>query len=174
MVIGDLDWAALANEIGSTNSAEERGGHDYAQRALEIIIGESNIRSAVSVIIDWKPGSGLARSVLRYIHSTIALEAAYHEYKFGERENAASAVGLIKDICHPQSLNWVEEFLLDDDIAIWGIGVLDQLIWSHVVIPEEPSVARLLAMAESHHDENVRRATTFIRDYLEKRRPVPQ
>lgn len=163
-----LDWEALARDICSTNQYEERGGSEYAQQALGLIIGEQNTYNAVRLIITWQPGSGLARSVLRYIHSVRAMEIAYQEYKTGNKEYAASAVGLIKDICHPRALDWVYEFLRDDEVAIWGIGIIDQLIWSNTIKWDDPRVASLLEVAKSHHDENVRRQAEFIQEYVSK------
>ncbi|MGI8856033.1 MAG: hypothetical protein ACR2JW_09795 [Thermomicrobiales bacterium] len=161
-----MDWAMLQDEIGAEDG---HGGSDIAQRALEAIIGDENIRTAVVVVLDWQPGSEVARSVLRSIHSLTATEMAYQEYRTGNPDRAISALGLIAHISHLRALDWVEEFLSDDAAAVWGVNVLDQLIWSGAITLNDPQVAKLLALMESHHDERVREKASYIREYMDDR-----
>lgn len=162
-----IDWTKLAVDVGSVSETSERGGTDYAQRALEIIIGEVNINSGVEHILDGKPGTELAMNVLRQINSLKALELAYEEYKTSSGQRAATAVWLIKHIDNARSVEWIEEFLSDDNVAGWGVGVLDQLLWQHSIEPEE--VEHLIILAENHSIENVRDQAAFIRQYLKDR-----
>jgi hypothetical protein len=168
----EIDWTALAVEVGSLDPANptiERGGGHYPLRALERIIGPENIARAVQHILSFAPGSELAMDVLRHIRSQEALDLAYREYRGSSGERAAQAVWLIKNICHPRALAWVEEFLRDDNVAVWGIGVLDQLLWTEAVDSEDEAVPRLIALAEAHHIENVREQVAFIKEYLSGR-----
>lgn len=162
-----IDWTGLAREVGSLQETDERGGTFFAELALESILGEENIRNAVNHILEFRPGSELAMNVLRHITSLKAIEMAYLAYKTSEGERAAQAVWLIKHIAHPQSQAWIREFLLDDNVAVWGIGLLDQLLWSWRIEPE--TVEDLLVMAENHQIENVREQAAFIRGYLKGR-----
>jgi hypothetical protein len=162
-----IDWTKLAVEVGSISESGERGGTYFAERALEEIMGEENLINGVRHVLDGKPGAELVMNVLRHISSLKALEAAYEQYKVSSGERAARAVWLIKHICHPRSTAWIEEFLLDDNVAGWGVGVLDQLLWSHSVEPED--VEHLIALAEQHEIESVREQAAFIRDYLRNR-----
>jgi hypothetical protein len=171
MVSGELsrmiDWTKLPIDIGSISESGERGGTHFAQRALEEIIGEQNIRNGVDHVLEGRPGAELAMNVLRQISSLKALEMAYEEYKTSSGQRAASAVWLIKHICHPRSKEWIDGFLLDGNVAGWGVGVLDQLLWTHSVEPED--VEHLIALAERHEIENVREQAAFIRRYLRAR-----
>jgi hypothetical protein len=162
-----IDWVKLAREVGSLRDDGESGGTRYAQLALERILGEANIRHAVDLILDAVPGAELTMNVLQHIMSWQATEMAHEAYKTASGARASMAVWLIKHIAHPQALPWVQAFLLDDAVAGWGIGLLDQLLWTYRVEPE--AVEDLLVQAERHHIENVREQTAFIRSYLKER-----
>lgn len=177
----EIDWVALAAEVGSIAPTRERWndeggmgihesmGTDMAQKGLERIIGTENIRKAVDLFLDLEPGGAFAGGVLRYIHSSQALDMAYAEYKRGDPDRAPMAVLLIKNLCHPRAIEWVSDFLEDDTVAGWGIGVLDQLLWTHTVEWEHPLVQPLMTRAEAHHNENVREQAAFIREYITDR-----
>ena len=160
-----IDWTKLALELGSIGENYERGGTAYAELALERILGEEAIHAAVSFILDGEPGSELAVSVLRHIVSLKAIEISYQIYKNSTGERAANAVSLIKRIAHPRSTAWIKEFLADEHVALWGIGLLDQLAWSGRVQPE--AIESLLALAEQHHHEHVREQAIAIRTTIE-------
>ncbi len=162
-----IDWLKLARDVGSLRDDGESGGTRFAQVALESILGEANIRNAVDLILASPPGNELAMNVLQHIMSWQATEMAYEAYKTSTGARAEQAVWLIKHIAHPQAQAWIEEFLLDDQVAGWGVGVLDQLLWTGRVEPE--AVENLLVLAEQHHIANVREQAAFIRSYLEKR-----
>lgn len=159
-----IDWIELAHEVRSLDEGAERGGTLFAELALEHILGEANIRSAVELVLEPRPGFELAMNVLRHIMSWQAAQMVYDAYKTSTGDRAAMAVWLIKHIAHPKSQAWIREFLLDDNVAGWGIGVLDQLLWTRRVEPE--AVEDLLALAERHHIENVRDQAAFIREYI--------
>ncbi|MEO5953832.1 MAG: hypothetical protein ABIQ44_15325 [Chloroflexia bacterium] len=162
-----IDWTKLAIDVGSITELGERGGSGYAQHALEEIIGEQNIINGVEHVLEGRLGAELVMSVLSYSHSLKALELAYKEYKTSSGQRAATAVWLIKQICHTRSIEWIEEFLSDDNVAGWGVGVLDQLLWKHSIQPEE--VEHLIVLAEHHAIKQIREQATFIRQYLKDR-----
>jgi hypothetical protein len=53
-------------------------------------------------------------------------------------EDRRMAVELVQVVADHRALSWVAEFLDDEDshIQVWGVGVLDQLLWSHLIEPE--------------------------------------
>lgn len=162
-----IDWAKLAVEIGSIGENYERGGTVYAELALEQLLGKEAIHSTVNFILDGKHGSELAISVLQHIVSLEAVDFLYHIYKNSEGEKAAYAVSLIKRIAHPRSKEWVKEFLADENVALWGIGLLDQLVWSGRV--QSRDVEDLLVLAEQHHNAHVREQAASIRTTIQVR-----
>ncbi len=164
-----IDWTALAVEVGSIHPTGEQGSDLFTQRALAQIIGAENIANAVELILGFQPGSELAMNVLRYISSQEAAELAYQAYRHSSGEPAGRAVWLIKHIAYPHSLLWIEGFLRDDNVAGWGIGVLDQLFWTHRIDPEDAVVMALLDLAAQHQNENVREQAAFITTYLHER-----
>ncbi len=67
---------------------------------------------------------------LRILESEYATDYAYQVYKnSSNKEDCRLAVLVIKDIAHPKSINWIEEFLNDENVSDFGLGVLDQLLW---------------------------------------------
>ncbi len=52
----------------------------------------------------------------------------------------------------------------DAGIQLWGIGLVDQLLISDLVEPEEAEI--FLKKAENHTNPQVRKTADFIREYL--------
>jgi hypothetical protein len=79
------------------------------------------------------------------------------------------AVELVRVVADSRALPWVAEFLDDEDTVIqaWGVGVLDQLLWSRLIEPEEAE--DLLRIAERHQNGAVRDRAEFIRSFLDAR-----
>src|SRR5687768_441184 len=114
------DWKELANQIGTLRDDGESGGDEFARIAFEQILGKKWIESTVDHIVSFKRGSELAMNSLRYIRSKQAALYAYDIYKSTSGDRASQAVWLIKHIAHPISLEWVEEFLNDENVMGWG------------------------------------------------------
>lgn len=160
-----VDWVQLARDVGSIDSDNtEHGGTSYAIAALEQLV---EIEATVPFIIDGGPGTELAMNVLRYLQSERAARLAYDIYRAETGVRAAHAVWLVKQIAHPCSLPWIADLLRDDNAALWGVGVLDQLLWCRRVEPAD--VEALIVQAEQHANENVREQAAFIRGYLAAR-----
>jgi hypothetical protein len=164
-----VDWAALALELGTDFPGGSETGTDVARLALETILGEQNIARAVELRLTFGSGYNVAESVLRHIRSERATDLAYAAYKGSTGERAVQAVALIWEIGHPKALDWIEEFLADDNVARTGIGVLDALLFRHAIDEVDDRVDRLLTVAEHHEIEYVREQAAFIRSYLNAR-----
>ena len=166
-----IDWQALASQLGTLREGGESSGSQKACEALEILLGEDNLRRAVDYYISGKPGSELARSVLWHIRPFSAIRYCYDIFKSNlPIEVRRSAVELLRVVADKRAVDWIDEFLNDEDadIQAWGAGVLDQLLWSELVEPED--VEYLLAKAETHSNIGVRDTAEFIRDFLKTRR----
>lgn len=163
-----VDWTQLARDVGSLHDDGESGSHLLAMAALERIIGEDNIASAVEHVIGLLPGGELAMNVLREVRSERAVRLAYDIYQASSGDRASTAVWLIKHVAHPCAVPWIAEFLADPNVAVWGVGVLDQLLFCGQVEPED--VEHLLVLAEHNANDNVRENAAFIRELLQRRR----
>ena len=166
-----IDWRALAQQVGALRENGESGGSRFACEALEILLGEDNLRRAVDYYISGKSGSELARSVLWQIHPFSAMQYCRDIYKSDlPIEHRRLAVELLRVVADKRAVDWIDEFLEDEDVDIqnWGVGVLDQLLWSDLVEPE--AVEPLLAKAEIHTNAKVRETAEFIRGFLKDRR----
>lgn len=165
-----IDWSALANQLGLLTPTGETSGRDKAMRALEILIGEPAIRASVNHYIANAPGSELARSVLWLLRPWSAMAYCHDIWRSSASiEARRSAVELLRVVADHRALGWVEHFLADEDYAIqaWGVGVLDQLLWSNLVSLQEAEP--LLVCAENHTTPAVRERAEFIRGYLRTR-----
>lgn len=163
------NWESIGKEVGSIAEGSERGGTDYAQKALEKILGEEWIRQAVETAISSKPGAELAMNCLRHISSELAAEYAYSIYKSdASLENRRMAVWLLKHLSVKISYGWVEEFLRDQTVIGWGLGVLDQLLWKKVIHykAEKEQVDFLLNLAMENSGGVLKEQVEFIRGYL--------
>lgn len=163
------DWTQLARQLGSLrDNGSENGGDSFAQQAFDNILGDEWIESTVEHIISFKSGRELAMNCLSYLRSTKAANYAYHIYKISNGERADQAVWLIKHLANPISFNWIEEFLNDQNVIHWGIGVLDQLLWTEQ-IPYDDKAKSLLELADKNSNGQLKEQTDLIRHSIGKR-----
>lgn len=168
-----IDWEGLAEQLGLLTETGEQGSSEAAKGALELIIGEAALRASVDHYLAERPGSELARHVLARIKPGSAMTYCYELFRGADRlEDRRAAVELLRAVADRRALPWVAEFLADDDTHIqsWGIGVLDQLLWSNLIEPDEAEA--LLQEAEDHSNEAVKERVHFIREYLLERAQV--
>jgi len=163
------DWTSLARKIGSLHEdGSEKGSDKFALKALDEILGDEWIESTVEHIVSFRRGRELAMNCLRNLHSTKATQYAYKVYKSSEGERADQAVWLIKHIANPISEEWIEEFLNDKNVIHWGLGVLDQLLWTEQIQYDDKTKS-LLELAEINSNGQLKEQTNFIRQYIEER-----
>ncbi len=155
-VTGSIDWQALAQRLNQLNHDRLSIDHDATKRAIELSLGEADLKSAVDYCIADKSGSEIARSVLQQLHSGQAMQRCYELFQEGDSETRRSAVELLRVIADRQALAWLSEFLNDVDPLIQYLGaeILDQLVWSGSVRYEECS--DLLAIIRQHPNTEVR------------------
>jgi hypothetical protein len=177
-----IDWAQLAEQAGivtrysAGSGTATNQGSEEARRALEWLIGQTNIRSGVEVWLAGRPGeqaaAAAAWSVLMYIRSKSATEFAFEAYRTarteGRGDDAALAVMLIKDICHPMALDWVDEFLEYEPVANVGVGLVDQALFWGVIYPDDERLDHWLTTAEAKSDPYLKEAVQRIRESMAK------
>lgn len=165
------NWYEVALAVGSIKEGDpnsESGSTRYAEEALEKILGDEWIKDTVEYAISFQPGANLAMNCLRHIHSEAACIYAYEVYSSSDGERANTAVWLIKHLANRISFQWVDEFLDDPNVAGWGLGVLDQLLWCEVIEYDE-QVEKLLQKASVNSDGGLDELVDFIRGYLKDR-----
>ena len=162
-------WKEIALKVGSLhNDGSESGGDGYGKAALEEILGEEWIQSTVDHIISFRAGGEVATDCLRLIDSQKATIYAYNIYKLSDGEKADRAVWLINQLAHPVSIQWVEEFLKDENVIRWGLGVLDQLLWRKQIQYDE-NIEVLFQLALLNSNGQLKNQVDFIRSYLQER-----
>jgi hypothetical protein len=94
----------------------------------------------------------------------------YEIYRSGtDVDTRCAAVELLRVVGDRRALSWVQEFLDDSELGIqhWGAGVLDQLLWSGLVEPDE--CVKLLESMGAHPNARVRAIAEWIHSFLRKR-----
>jgi hypothetical protein len=166
------DWGEIGRQIGSIREDGESGGDDYARAAFEAILRDEWITSTVDYSISFRPGREVAMNCLRLLRSEKAALYAYEIYKTSTGERASQAVWFIKQIAHPVSIFWIEEFLNDPNVIDWGLGVLDKLLWAEEM-PYNEKVQSLLDLAVFNSKGMLREHVDFIKKYVENRSDPP-
>ena len=165
----DIEWSKVS-ELVERNSSPLTMDRK-AKLAIEKFLGESWIKETVDYIIGLEPEWLLAVNSLRILESEYAADYAYSIYKKStDPDDARLAVGVIKDIAHPKSIEWIKEFIEDDMVADVGLGVLDQLLWCEK-IESSPKTEKLLDLATKKWSE-MSETVSFIRGYLENRKTI--
>jgi hypothetical protein len=162
-----MDWVSLGKQIGTLKESGESVSTQDAQRAIEILIGEENIRELVDYYIDGKPGYELGRLVLRQFHPWSAMEYCYEIYKSDENpQRRMFAIELLRSVADKRALKWVNEFLEDENpqIQVLGIGILDYLNLKSLIVIEE--VEEILSKALQHSNLGVRQIARTVRKNL--------
>ncbi|WP_411766065.1 hypothetical protein [Winogradskyella sp. A3E31] len=137
-----------------------------SQYAIEAFLGKLWIENTVDYIIQLKPEWNLAVNSLRILESEHATDYAYSIYNNSkDKDDCRLAVLIIKDIAHPKSLYWVEEFLNDENVADFGLGVLDQLLFREKIETSQLTKS-LLNIALEKWDGRLKENVEFIKGYL--------
>lgn len=161
-----IDWSALADQLGCNSGC----GSLCAKEALAEILGEEAVQEAVEHYISGKPGDELARFVLWQIHPWSGMQYCYRIYKTDPNpDRRTTAVELLRVLADRRALPWIQEFLDDPSpgVQLWGARVVDQLLWSELIDPEE--VRELLDLMRQHPHDGVRECYEFIQEYLIER-----
>ncbi len=147
-----MNWADFAQRMGSLqDKGIEHCNSLLAYAALEQLVGDEAIDTAVDQIMENAPGWLLAKYVLVRLVSRRATERAYAIYCEADDNRAYWAVNLIVETHHPRAFAWIPEFLADPrvSIAVLGMDLLDVLLSSPELVNEETlDVEPILAQAE--------------------------
>ncbi|MGZ0016942.1 hypothetical protein [Yeosuana sp. AK3] len=163
----DKDWSQISELIAKSNSKLTHDGK--SKFALELFLEKSWIKSTVDYIIQLKPEWNLALNCLRILESEYATDYAYQIYKNStDKNDCRIAVLVIKDIAHPKSIDWISEFLNDKNVADFGLGILDQLLWTEKIESNEMTES-LLNLATDKWNGELKEKVEFIREYLNKK-----
>lgn len=166
-----IDWEEVAGRIGGLDINDNEVGIGTAggRRALEILLGEQNIRDAVDYWNSQRPGCFTVEMVLSIIRSKVAMERCYEVYK-SERgsSNSCSAVFLLKSIADAEALPWVREFLEDSNLAVRlnGVGVLRRILDGPLGDRDSALAKGLLDKGQLDADPEVRERIRQVRAHL--------
>ncbi len=160
----EIDWKKLAEDLELLAENKDMASSKDAATAIELLIGKEKLSASVDYYVAERKGSELARAVLWLLHPWSAMKRCYEIYRSsGKPEHRASAIELLRVVADKRALKWVNEFLEDPNPTIqnWGIGIVDQLIFSGRIYSED--AAQLIEIAERHDNENVREVAKKIK-----------
>jgi len=168
-----IAWPALASALGTLGgdgvTRSERGGTNVAREAIGILLGSARLSDAVDFYVSGQPGFELARSVLWLLRPWPAMLRCRELFASAQHDVSVrrSAVELLRVVADARALPWVADFLRDPDagVQLWGIGVVDQLVFSRLVEPDD--CAAVLRMAQHHSNAAVRERAAEIAQQLE-------
>ena len=163
-----INWKSLAEQVGAISQSQNRstnvdnwseiGSSDLARVAIEILIGENNLRDAVDYYISGQPGCELVRHILWQLHSRTAMEYCYEIYRPTniDLDSRRMAIELLSVVGDRRALIWIDEFLEDKDEYFhnYGIDFLARLLCSELSYPE--NARNLLAKSMNHSNSYVR------------------
>lgn len=171
-----IDWAAVARDVDGLGPDDQERivGTEGGRRALELLLGEQNLRDSVDYWIAQEPGCFTAEMVLAIVRSRVAMERCYEIYKTRRSLHEVNgAIFLLAHIGDSDALPWVREFLDDEDEAIrWnGLMVLDRILWCGGPLGDiDIETSReLLKKAESDPNPRVQERLPNLRKMLAER-----
>ena len=166
-----IDWPGLANRLGAKGAVGpervEQGDAELARAALECIVGSEQVVRAVELYVSLQPGFELARSVLALLRPWSAMQRCYAIFvSVDDLEVRRAAVELLRVVADRRALAWIPEFLADPDpgIQIWGIGVLEQLVFSGLV--DAGKAKPIVELASEHENQSIRRIAAEVAERL--------
>ncbi len=163
----DIDWTALAAAVRATRADPREPESHGARLAVELLIGEAELRRAIDDYVAGDEASGLIRAVLALVRPPSAMTRCHEIHRSRADVRARRrAVDLLRAIADRRVLSWIEEFLKDPDESIRasGIWIVDELLREGLAWPEE--CEQLLRRAETHNDSEVRTRAVAIRERL--------
>jgi hypothetical protein len=165
-----IDWREVAASVGGFDlSGNERTvGTDGGRRAVEILLGEENLRDAVDHFVLQLPGAYTVEMFLKIISSEVAMKRCLEIYKTEPNPyRACSAVFLLGSMADYKALSWVGEFLSDSNEAVRlnGLRVLQNILYGPLDDEDIATARKLFDKAESDPDATVRERATSIRQH---------
>jgi HEAT repeat protein len=165
-----IDWRSIAAQVGALDpDGSERGcGTDTGRRALEILIGEDNLRAAIDYFISLQPGAFTVEMVLKIIRSEVAMNRCFEIYQSEPGTNrGCGAVFLLGCMADSKALPWVREFLADKNEAVRlnGLRVLQNILYGPLDDDELATAKQLFDIAASDLDLSVRERASDIRKH---------
>ena len=173
-----IDWKHIASQVdGLTPDGRERiVGTEGGRHAIEILLGENNLREAVDYWIDGQPGCFTAEMVLKVARPRVAMERCYEIFKSStSAERRSAAVFLLACFADVEALPWINDFLNDTEKVVrWNaLQVLRYILYGPVGNNSISLIRDLLNKADSDPDLETRRLASEVRQQLERQEHNP-
>jgi hypothetical protein len=168
-----IDWCQLGRDVRLKHGwdvDDESFGTEEARAALCELIGDDAMRAAVDYYVDALPAGELARCALMILRPAAAVERCLEIYR-GDPDPRRRVLALeaLRWTADSDVLPVLHELYRDPDPAVQraGVALLDQLLWTGSVFPDQGEL--FLRLAEEHANPYLPEAAAMIRDYLARR-----
>ncbi len=158
-----FNWEEIAESLKLFGEDGERASLNDAKKALEILLGEDNLRGAVDYYISYEPGCELARCVLMMLKPSSAIHRCYEIFTNSKSiEDKRNAVYLLKYISDRRVLPWIQEFIEypDEGVQNCCVEIIDQLLYINMIEPED--CMQFLDLINNHENDHVRKIAKSI------------
>ena len=174
-----LSWEEIARKVESESgghetivrvegtSVSESGGAGLAKKAILILLGNDPVIHAVDSYVARDLGSELARSVLRLLRPTVAMDRCYQIYKSSNdlwtRRWAAELLG---GLATSHAVDRMKELLIDKDehIQLVAASAVTSMILDEFVTEDE--ALDLVETLEKHPHKLVKQRAVESRKYF--------
>jgi hypothetical protein len=169
-----INWEAIATLVGDQNwdgNVKRGSGTESGRRALELLIGEENLREAVDYVISLEPGWDTAEMVIKIIRSRVAMRRCLEIYTTEPgTERACFSVFFLGSFADHAALPWIPGFLVDSDkiVRLNGLRVLQNILYEYDSLHDEQlgTAKQLLNKSLSDPDPTVRERAMEILAWL--------
>jgi hypothetical protein len=169
-----IDWSGLAARLREVDARPEFAStEEGARHAVELLIGEDRLRQAVDEFVADPFGStaDLIEGVLRAIWPPSMAAYCHAISRSGaDVRDRQAAVILLRYVADRRALPWIDAFLDDPDLPVLGLEVLDWLLRTRQVEPDD--CEELLRRGETHHNSHVRSRAAMLREHVDRRRGI--
>ncbi len=138
-----VDWAELAVRLGTIHDDGESVSLSDARRALEILLGEDELRAAVELAASERQGALLASCVLRLIRTDVAVGHCLDLFeRTSSREDREVLMRLLGDILNRSAApRLLSVFLASEELhQLLLLDILRGALQAQSVYPEDVEV----------------------------------
>jgi hypothetical protein len=165
------NWEELSRKLGVL---QPDGGELYttinSAQSLEEILGDEWLKNTLDTFIDGTPGNELAIKTLRFIRTEKAAKMAfeiYQENKETDIQKARLAIWALSDIRMPICMDYVEEFIQNQDFESIAIGLLRNLVYENVIEYGQARLNRIFDNINPEFEEDIAPLREHVRKEFE-------
>lgn len=175
----DIDWRHIEEELGVGRTTGEGTRVAFideriGRRALENLLGERAIENAVETAARYRPGFGVAESVLSVLRCEHATNYCYRRFREETDEFLRqSYISVLRCCATDTALAWLKSLLEDEDevVQVLAAKMLERLIVQGSEA-EDDEIRAAIELGARHANPVVREQVQFAQDAFDRRRAL--